>query len=86
MVRTCQECGKEYDDARHYTFCPHDRVMSEEALDRKIAGLKLIGKRIAFAHDTTETYRVLAVSWDGMVTIEGMAGEFAPHLFVIIGE
>lgn len=45
--------------------------------------LELIGKDLCFAHEPNgPVRRVQAVGWNGMVTIAGMAGEFAPHLFV----
>ncbi len=24
MIRTCDKCGKRYDDLDHLTYCPHD--------------------------------------------------------------
>lgn len=30
--------------------------------------------------------RITSISYDGMVTIEGLPGEFAPHLFIEVPE
>jgi hypothetical protein len=54
----------------------------------KHLAISLLGKRLRFAHmppgqmDT----RITSVSYDGMVTIEGLPSEFAPHLFVEVPE
>jgi hypothetical protein len=87
MIRTCESCQAVYDDAERYTYCPHDRFMSAEDLEQKKAGIALIGKQIHFAHQPGgPLYRVRSVGWNGMVTIDNMVGEFAPHLFVVSKE
>ncbi len=84
MRVTCPSCGHSYDDAARSTICPHGRFMSAQDLTQKDAGLALIGKDICFAHEPAgPVRRVQSVGWNGMVTIAGMAGEFAPHLFVL---
>ncbi len=86
MNRACGDCGIEYDDAERNTLCPHPLIMPREDLDRKIAALKLYAKGggIRFAHQqaTGPDYRVQHITWNGFVGLEGMSGEFAPHLFV----
>lgn len=80
---TCSKCGAEFDDADCSTICPHDLIMPADDLAQKKAGLALLERDICFAHEPNGPIRrVQAVSWNGMVTIAGMAGEFAPHLFV----
>lgn len=85
MVRRCEICETTYDDA--VTYCPHDRFLSAEDLAQKDAGLALLGKVVRFAHEPENAIarRVQCVCWNGMVEIEGMTGEFAPHLFVVCG-
>lgn len=81
----CEECFLIYDDAVRLTYCPHDKFMSDESLKQKDLGLSLIGKDLWFAHMQEGTkHRVQGVGHNGMVTISGMAGEFAPHLFVVV--
>lgn len=87
MKTTCPTCGKTFDDADRTTICPHGLIMPAEDLERKKAALELIGKDLCFAHEPNgPVRRVQAVGWNGMVTIAGMAGEFAPHLFVVKGK
>ena len=89
MIVTCNKCRASYDDAERLTYCPHDLLMPREDLERKKQALKIIGKRVRFRHmvyDVGPSYRVSSVSWNGMVGLEGMVGEFAPHLFVVVTE
>jgi hypothetical protein len=84
MVVTCSKCNLRYDDARRLTYCPHSKLMSDDDMKQKIAGLALIGKFVCFRHMLDgPAYRVQSVGWNGMVSLEGMTGEFAPHLFVV---
>lgn len=86
MNLKCDDCGETFDDAERSTICPHDLIMPREDLDRKIAALRLLERDICFAHQPAgPTHRVQAVRWNGMVTLAGMPGEFAPHLFVEAG-
>jgi hypothetical protein len=76
-----------YDDADRTTICPHPLIMPADDLEQKKAGLALIGHAVCFAHEPDgPIYHIQAVSWDGMVTLREMAGEFAPHLFVLAKE
>lgn len=79
----CLECSALFDDADCTTICPHQRFLSVESAQRKDAAIALVGRRVCFAHmpDGPE-YSVESVGWHGMVTLRGMVGEFAPHLFV----
>lgn len=84
MIVTCPDCAATYDDADRTTICPHELIMPAKDLARKKAALELIGKDLCFAHEPNgPVRRVQAVGWNGMVTIAGMVGEFAPHLFVV---
>jgi hypothetical protein len=59
--------------------------MPREDLDRKIDAIKLLGKRVRFANmpDVPESYHeIMAMDWRGMLTLRGLSGEFAPHLFI----
>lgn len=83
MLVDCKDCGTEFDDAARLTFCPHELIMPADDLEQKKLGLSLIGKPIRFAHEPDGPNRsVQAIGWNGMVTLQGMAGEFAPHLFI----
>jgi hypothetical protein len=88
MNVTCEQCDTAYDDARRWTICPHEELLPTPLMDRKIAALELLGKRVRFAHqrpsDAPEGYRVQSVNWSGLVSIEGFSGLFAPHLFVVV--
>lgn len=88
MTVECPKCHKSYDDAKHWTFCPHERFISDEAAARKDAAFKLLGKWVRFAHHTeplkeNERLLVTMIDGDGMVTVDKMDGYFAPHLFVV---
>lgn len=86
MKVKCSACGAAFDDADRTTVCPHELIMPAADLAQKKLGLELIGRDIRFAHEPTgPAHRVQSVGWNGMVTITGMAGEFAPHLFVTKG-
>jgi hypothetical protein len=56
----------------------------DELQERRELAASLLGKQVVFRHlpPTLMPARVLAVSDDGMVEVEGLAGEFAPDLFM----
>ena len=82
MFVRCQTCKQRYDDAQRLTYCPHDKLMSDEDLAQKDAGLALLGKKVCFRHmPDGPAYLVQSCGWNGMVSLAGMSGEFAPHLF-----
>lgn len=84
MIVTCEDCALVYDDADKMTFCPHDLIMPEDDLAQKKVALELCERDICFAHQPDGLpHRIQSVSWNGMVTLHDMTGEFAPHLFVI---
>ena len=83
MDKICNDCGMGYDDAQRLTFCPHDEIMPADDLARKDQGIALLGKEVRFNHQPDGPwYRICSVGFRGMVQIEGIPGEFAPHLFV----
>lgn len=87
MERTCDDCGVRYDDARMTTICPHEPFLSEfEAAQKDCAMQLLLGKAVRFHHQwkTGPDHRVQSVNHVGMVTLDDMVGEFAPHLFVTV--
>ena len=84
MFRRCDDCGTDYDDAERVTFCPHNPIMPAADMAQKKLGLALIGKRVCFAHQPNgPSHRIQSVGWNGMVTLDDMTGEFAPHIFVL---
>ena len=84
MMTKCPNCGADYDDADRITICPHDLIMPAADLEQKNAALALMERDICFAHEPSgPVHRVQYVTWGGMVGLHGMAGEFAPHLFVV---
>lgn len=84
MIIQCSRCGTTFDDADCNTICPHPPIMPAEDLAQKKAALELMGKDIYFAHQPGgPAHRIQGVSWNGMVTLHDMVGEFAPHLFVV---
>ena len=88
MDRTCDYCGKSYDDARMMTYCPHEAFLSEFEAAQKDCAMSLFGKTVRFHHQwkTGPDHRVQSVGFTGMVTLADMPGEFAPHLFVVAAE
>jgi hypothetical protein len=84
MKRQCHKCRARYDDAEQWTICPHDRLKSPEMQAQWEVGYKLLGHRIRFAHMPEGSgYDCIGLTFEGMVSIAGLPGEFAPHLFVI---
>jgi hypothetical protein len=81
MTTTCPQCKTVYDDAKCWTYCPHDRFISDEDAARKDAAFKILGKHVYFAGTPEKTYVVTSISGTGMVTLDTLSGEFAPHLF-----
>jgi hypothetical protein len=78
----CSQCDSSYDDAERLTFCPHEPIMDEDDLAQKKAALALLGKELFFAHQPEGPFhRIQSINWNGMITLDGMPGEFAPHLF-----
>lgn len=83
MNTICNSCGVTLDDADRSTICPHPLIMPADDLAQKKAGLALMDRDICFAHEPDGLVRrVQYVTWNGMVGLHGMSGEFAPHLFV----
>ena len=83
MLVKCDKCGTEYDDADRLTICRHELIMSADDLVQKKQAIGLVGRTVRFAHEPNgPDRRISSVSWNGMVTIDGMDGVFAPHLFV----
>ena len=85
MVIQCLTCELYFDDAECTTICPHVERLPLWQMKRQALALPLMDKMVRFAHmpKGSPTYRVHDVSWAGLVTLEGMAGEYAPHLFVV---
>lgn len=84
MRVNCNKCGLSYDDADRDTGCPHDLIMAADDLAQKKAALELFGKEICFASDPNGVvHEIWAISYNGMVRLRDMKGEFAPHLFVV---
>lgn len=82
MTITCNDCQTTLDDAVQSTLCPHERFISPLAAAQKDAAYALIGKTVVFNHmPDGPGFRVTSINHIGMVTLDGLAGEFAPHLF-----
>lgn len=85
MIRQCDECPASYDDARCSTICPHGAFLTVQQAEQKDLACSLIGKRVRFNHQSeTETHAIRAVLWDGMVELDDLPGQFAPHLFAAV--
>lgn len=84
MMSRCERCRRRYDDAECSTICPHKLIMPRYLLEQKELALTLLGREVTFNHTPNGPFRrVDSVGWDGMVTIEGFVGSFAPHLFTV---
>lgn len=55
------------------------------AADQKAMGESLRDTLVRFGHERNggPVYSVMHVAVDGMIELNGMAGQFAPHLFVV---
>lgn len=83
MIVRCEKCNREYDDGTHITFCPHDRFISDEAAQRKDLAYSIAEGPVCFAHQPNgPSHLIRSINYIGMITLDDMAGEFAPHLFV----
>lgn len=84
MTTTCPQCKTVYDDARCWTYCPHDRFISDEDAARKAAAFNILGKHVRFnLPDQLGVFLVTSIGHDGMITLDKTGdAEFAPHLFV----
>ena len=84
MRRTCTDCHAIYDDADASTICPHTPLRTPDMKAQWELGYSLLGKTIRFRHMPAGSgHRCFACNFEGMVELEGMVGEFAPHLFVV---
>jgi hypothetical protein len=84
MKQTCGNCRLSYDDAEHSSICPHHHLLPPDDLHRKHAALMLLGRELRFADQPNgPCHRIETVSWEGMLTLSDLAGEFAPDAFVI---
>lgn len=88
MTVTCGFCRERYDDADCVTLCPHALIMPRGDLEQKKLAITLLGKEVRFAHQEVNPtwYRITSMGWNGMLTLDGLPGEFAPHLFVAAGK
>ena len=86
MQTTCLICQSSYDDADCYTICPHEPLMSLAQREQKKLAISLLGKDLRFHHMTPQDpiYRIESIDWEGMVILRGVAGQFAPNLFIIV--
>jgi hypothetical protein len=84
MIKTCDDCKWTYDDAKCWTYCPHLQFVSNEMAAQKDLAFSLIGKRLRFTHMPDGDLRIESINAEGMVSIKGMSGYFAPHLFVAL--
>jgi hypothetical protein len=85
MIAICAGCGRNYDDARMSTICPHPEFLTVEQATQKDLAVRLIGRHVLFAHkpEGVPPALVTTVHWDGMIELEGWSGQFAPHAFVL---
>ncbi len=90
MLRECEDCGENYDDARCLTYCPHHEFLDAASLERKDLAITLVSRDLHFANQVGgPRYRIESIDWIGMVTIQPvgdapkMVGAFGPHLFVV---
>ena len=91
MKTTCPSCTLVYDDTTHWTYCPHDRFISDEVAARKDLGYRLLGKQVTLAPLTAITTRgpspvrrVESVTREGYVTLSGIPGRVAPEVLHIV--
>jgi len=88
MTVTCRQCGKSYDDTRHWTLCPHNEFITVEDAKQKDLAFKLLGKRVRFLGAAPDAPLaeglVTSINGVGMVTLDVLPGEFAPHLFEVV--
>jgi hypothetical protein len=82
MLTMCLQCSKRYDDAMCWTICPHDAFITDQQVTAKDLATSLLLEPVTFNHQPDgPVYRITAIDRDGMVTLDNLAGLFAPHLF-----
>ncbi len=85
MKKFCDKCRTDYDDERQSMICDHGAFLSADEWVQKRLAVKLLGKNVRFLNRQFDgPRRVTSVSRTGMITLEDMSGEFAPHLFEIV--
>ena len=90
MQVTCKTCDARYDDALCMTYCPHERFISDEAAARKDLGYGLLGKLVTLvpwtgnADAAPRTRRVMSMTREGYVTLEGLPGRVAPEILRVV--
>lgn len=89
-MRTCDDCGSAYDDARCTTICPHEPFLSVDQAERKDRANELLGRDLWFPEragwrgDAAPPYRIQSIAWDGMVSLAGRPGSyFEPRMFLV---
>lgn len=72
MIRTCDECGEAYDDARRWTICPHRDLLPEQDMNRKIKAIEIFDSRKSYRVKGTQIVgEITSVDAVGMVTLQG---------------
>ena len=80
MILSCPTCHLRFDDAERNTRCPHARLLAPADLERKVAAIKLIGRRVRVKVDGPDSLPrlIMCVDWVGRITLYGREGEFDP--------
>jgi hypothetical protein len=82
MVGRCQHCSR----PRKLNANKSCRECIGKAMiglaKQRLLGLSLLGKTVRFAHLSDPCGKVILVDAQGMVMLDKLGGEFAPHCFV----
>ena len=81
MTSDCSKCGAHYDDAERITICPHELIKPRWMMEQHNRAIHLLGRLVVFNNMLDgEPMRVTSVNFEGMLTVDALPGEFAPHL------
>lgn len=84
MQTKCPKCQLEYDDAEHWTTCPHERFISSDDRNRKDLAFSLVHKPLKFRNlNAGAALYIQSISDRGYVTFRNHTGEYDPHFFEV---
>lgn len=77
MMRTCETCQVTYDDTWCWTYCPHERFISNQDARRKDLAFSLTGKALRF-EGLEGVFHIQTIDAQGYVTFREMTGTYDP--------
>jgi hypothetical protein len=87
MFAPCPTCRRWRDTEKQQSGCPHplksEFRMQQRSPAELAAARSFVGKQVWFSPDRRRPHMVQGCSHTGMLTLEGVLGEIAPHWCVL---